>query len=271
MIRRSKWWGFTLLAGLMVACGTTQELVGEDHGPRRKPEQMMEVLDSLSQVSVGNFYSKINTRYQDSSKNVSFKTSLRIVNDSAVNAIITYASIPMVNALITPDSVRVTNRRDKCYIERDLLFFREEFGVDFSYENIEELFLGKPVGYNKDEEYYRIHEQGLGEYTVCSHKKKEIRKNERNNVREIITYYTLDDSLSNLQSMRILSPEDSTMIEVQYRQRELIEGYMLPEHIEVVINAPRQQINIDLEYRKTHINRPEEVHFVIPENYEKCQ
>ena len=260
---------FFLTPILLVACGVSRQTEMTDNGSRFKEEEMLNALDRLSEMEVGNFYSKINTQYTDSSRNVSFKTSLRIANDSAVSAIISYASIPVVNALITPDSVKITNRKDKCYILRDMVYFRESFGVDFSYENIEELLLGKPVAYQKGGEYFRANDAPGN--SVCSHKKRDIRKNERNSVREIITYYTLDDSLHNLSRMQIISPEDSTMIEVNYLERELIEGYELPLHILVDIYAPRQRITVDFEYRKSHINKPEEIHFVIPENYEKCQ
>lgn len=260
-------WGVVILL-LLAACGSTRDAVLDDSGGRFKEEEMLEALDRLSSMEIGNFYSKINTQFTDSSRNVSFKTSLRIANDSAVSAIITYASIPVVNALITPDSVKISNRKDKCYLLRDLAYFREEFGVDFSYENIEELLLGKPVAYDKDGEYFKAPDAPGN--SVCSHKKRDIRKNERQNVREIITYYTLDDSLHNLSKMQIISPEDSTMIEVSYLEREVIEGFELPLHIVVDIYAPRQRITVDFEYRKSHINKPEEIHFVIPENYEKC-
>lgn len=252
----------------LFACGTVHETDLIDNGSRFKEEEMRAVLDRLSEMEVGNFYSKINTQYTDSSRNVSFKTSLRIANDSAVSAIITYAAIPVVNALITPDSVKIINKKDKCFLFRDLAYFREAFGIEFSYENIEELLLGKPVAYKKDGEYFKASDAPGN--SLCSHKKRDIRKNEKHNVREIITYYTLDDSLHNLSKMQIISPEDSAMIEVSYLERELIDGFELPMHILVEIYAPRQRITVDFEYRKTHINRPEEIHFVIPENYEKC-
>lgn len=268
MSRSFKYGYLAVITMLLAACGTVNDVELIDNGSRFREEEMLEALDRLSEMEIGNFYSKINTQYTDSARNVSFKTSLRIANDSAVSAIISYASIPVVNALITPDSVKITNRKDKCYMLRDLAYFREEFGVEFSYENIEELLLGKPVAYRKDGEYFKASDAPGN--SVCSHKKRDIRKNERHNVREIITYYTLDDSLHNLSRMQIISPEDSTMIEVLYLEREVIEGFELPMHIQVDIYAPKQRITVDFEYRKSHINRPEEIHFVIPENYEKC-
>lgn len=267
MIRLTKILIVLLVAGGIASCGTTRDVAEAQNGTREKQEKIISALDSLSSIRIDNFYSKVSTNYKDSAKDVSFKTSLRVVNDSAVSAIISYASIPVVNAIITTDSVKISNRRDKCYVLRDLAFFREEFGVDFTFENVEELFLGKPVAYKINGEYFKEIEN---ENTVCSHRKKDIRKNERKDQREIVTYYTLNDSLTNLSKMQILSPNDSTTIEISYLERELIDGFMLPARITVSIQAPRQNILIDLEYRKSYINRPGEVHFVIPENYEKC-
>lgn len=269
MIRNFNWL-FIALIGVVAACGTTSEVIGDGgHLPRKKPEELLSKLDSLSRITVDNFYSKINTKYQDSSQNVSFKTSLRIVNDSALNANITFASLPIINALITPDSLKIVNRKDKCFLLRDLEYFKDQFGVDFSYENIEELFLGKPVAYDTTESYFKVNDNT--EYTICSHRKKEIKKNERLNIREIITYYTLDDSLSNLEAMRIISPEDSTMIEIVYKERELVDKYYLPKEVNVLIYAPKQTIKVELEYRKSHVDRSDGIYFIIPESYEKCE
>lgn len=269
MIRNFNIFFFSVLL-LLTACGTSANIEGaEDHLPRKKGEELLGKLDSLSRIEVDNFYSKINTKYQDSSQNISFKTSLRIVKDSALNANITFASLPIMNSLITVDSLKIVNRRDKCFLLRDLEYFKEQFGIDFSYKNIEELFLGKPLAYDSTETYFKVNDNT--EYTVCSHRKKEIKKNERQNIREIITYYTLDDSLSNLEAMRVISPEDSTMIEVLYKEREWIGQYSLPKDVEVVIYAPKQTIRVSLEYRKTQVDRSDDIYFVIPESYEECK
>ena len=110
MIRLTEILIVLLAAVSIAACGTSRDLTDSESGTRRKQEQIISALDSLSSIKIDNFYSKVSTNYQDSSKNVSFKTSLRVVNDSAVSAIITYASIPVVNALITTDSVKIDRK-----------------------------------------------------------------------------------------------------------------------------------------------------------------
>ena len=261
----------TLFVALVVSCGTSRVATSVEKVEiaKQKDERLVEVLDSLSGISFDYFFSKISTKYKDSSQNLSFKTSVRIVNDSAVNAVISFANVPMVNALVTLDSIQLTNRRDKCYEKENLNFIKEQFGVEFDYENIEELLTGRPVAYNPNQEYYRINDPF--EYTMCSHKKREIRRNERLEKREIITYYTLTDDLTNLKSMQIFSPEDSTIIEIQYEPRELIGVFMVPTFVNVTISTPRQEIEVNLDYRKTNLDSLEKIHFVIPESYEKCE
>lgn len=260
-----------LFIALLASCGSSRELVNVEKVelPKQKDERITEVLDSLSGISFDYFYSKISTKYKDSAQNLSFKTSVRIVNDSAVNAVISFANVPMVNTLVTLDSIKLTNRRDKCYEKENLNFIKEQFGVDFDYENIEELLTGKPVDYNPGQEYYRINDPFA--YTMCSHKKRDIRRNERQEKREIITYYTLTDDLTNLKSMQIISPEDSTMIEILYEPRELIGTFMAPTFVNVIIYTPRQEIEVNLDYRKTNLDSLEKIYFVIPESYEKCE
>ena len=68
------------------------------------------------------FYTKVSTKYSDTSQNISFKTSIRLVKDSAVNALITYAGFPIYNSVVTPDSLILVNKRGKCYTKTKLNF-----------------------------------------------------------------------------------------------------------------------------------------------------
>ncbi len=258
-----------VIAIVLTACSSARNALDDEELPKQKDTELLAALDSLSNVSFDYFYSKVSTKYKDSAQNVSFKTSVRMVNDSAVNALITYARIPIINALVTPDSVKISNKRDKCFIGEDLNYFKQRFGVDFDYENVEELLFGKPVGFNPEEKYFRVNDPSA--YTICSHKKRDIKRNERKDKREIITYYHLNKDLSNLASTQIISPEDSTMIQIDYVERELINGYMLPKLVDVTIYTPKQVIEVNFDYRKTRVNEPTQIHFVIPESYEKCK
>lgn len=263
-------YGFILLIlGLFFSCAKTTTDVALVKLPKVKDSQLIEVLDSLATVKFQHFYSKISTKVEDSTQNVSFKTSVRIKADSAINTLITFAKIPVINSLLTKDSITITDKRSKCFVHESLDYIKENYAIDFSYRNVEELILGLPIDYDTNERYFQINDPF--HYTISSHRKKDIKKNERNHSREIITYYTLSEDLKSLKSMRIESPEDTAVIQLDYLTRELVDGYFVPSDVNLYLSTPQKIINIGLEYRKTRMNEDEPIYFVIPESYERCE
>lgn len=236
--------------------------------PKMKDDELEEALSKIAVFDFETFYAKISTDYKDSTRKVSFKTSLRMVRDSALNATITYAAIPIVNSLVTPDSVFISNKRDKCYIEESMTYFKQSFGVSFSHMNLEELLLGKPVGYDKEEKYHRVKDPYR--YMLTTHKEREIRKLERKGEKDLIMSYWISNDLKTLRGMRIESLEDTTVIDIDYTERQWLDSLSVPSKARVRIITPRQEIVIDMDYNKARLNEEETIHYVVPEKYEKC-
>lgn len=236
--------------------------------PKKKDKELVQVLDSLSKVKPKTFYSKLSVDFKDTTREISFKTSLKIVTDSAVNAIITYAKIPIVTTMITKDSITLVNRKDKCYIIQTLSYIKETFGIDFSYNNIEELFLGRPLDYNNDQKYFVLNNPY--QYNISSHKKREKKRYERKAKEDIIINYFLSNDAKDLKKTIIESPSDSTEITVSYLSRQMERGFNIPQNVLIHIKTPRNNIFVKLEFDKIEINEQQELIIVIPENYEKC-
>jgi hypothetical protein len=258
----------SLFGGNILRVTLMRQLVGGKL-PKKKDVELMAAMDTLSSQSFDSFYSKISTKYQDTSQNISFKTTLRLVSDSAMTMTITYARIPFVNALITADSIKVTNKKDKCYTKESLSFIKEKFSVDFSLKNIEELMMGLPVDFDPERKYYQIDSENG--YELCTHSKRDLKKLEKGELSEIVMFYTLSPDLKQLTSMTIVSPKDKTEIRVDYKTRELIETYLFPKLVDISITTPAQEIKIEMEYKKSRINNTEQIHFVIPDSYGKCK
>lgn len=262
---------------LLFSCAKEMTDVQKEKLPRRKEKELIQVLDSISHKKPDFFYTKISTDFADTNKNVSFKTSIRMVKDSAINTLITYAKIPIVNSMITTDSVKITNKRDKCYIKQSLSYIKDNFGIDFNYRNLEELILGLPLDYDTTQKYFLIHDPFT--YTISSHKKREIKRLDRSERAaerfvekdDIVLKYFLTDDAKDLKGIFIESPSDSTSITVDYISREMFDGYNIPHEVYIQIRSPRNYMRINLEYDKAEINQPQPLVFVIPEGYEKCE
>ncbi len=260
--------GALLILGSLFSCRSSKEIV-EEKLPRVKDSDLVTALDSMFRQQVEFFYAKIATDYKDSSEKHSFKTSVRLKSDSIFHAVLSFANIPMVNAQMTNDSVYMTNRRDKCYREQSLDYLRKQFGVSFSSKNVEQLLLGTPIAFDPEQKYHQIDDDGM--YLICSHKKREIKRNEKKGDREIITYYGLSRDLHTLDRVIIESPEDTATIQIDYLERELEQGLLVPKRVITVVTTARNVVEVELNYKKVRINERETIHFVIPEDYELCE
>lgn len=245
------------------------ELMNGDKLPKIKDKDLVDRLDSLAKIEPKTFYSKLDINYKDSTTDISFKTSLKIVADSAVSAIITYARIPIVTAMVTKDTITVVNKREKCYTIQSLDYLKTTFGVDFTYENMEELFLGKPLDYNIEHKYFVDHDPY--QYSISTHKKRDKKRMDRRPKEDIVLNYILSKDGKSLQQTTIKSPSDSTEIKVIYEQRQEVNGINVPKVVHMHIKAKQKGIYIKMDYEKVEINEPQELIIVIPEKYEKCK
>lgn len=257
-----------LLTLLIFACNRNNADAITEQGEVAKTE-LVAALDTLSKAEFTSFYSKIATSYEDSARSNSFKTSVWMISDSASNFLISYASFPIIGALVTQDSVHVSNKKDKCYSHASLDFLRAQFGVEFTLGNLENILLGIPTNFDATRTYYQV--GGKNGRTLCTHGLKDIEQIKLEGTDEIVMYYTLSEDLSVLESTTVVSMKDSTEINVAYKTREVISGMNVPSMVEIRILSPRQVIKVDLEYSKTRINDDEPIHFVIPDSYEECK
>ena len=267
---------FKIIVGLsfiwtLFACSPKvgDELMNGDKLPKIKDKELVDRLDSLSKIEPRTFYSKLDINYKDSTTDISFKTSLKIVADSAISAIITYARIPIVTAMVTKDTITVVNKREKCYTIQSLDYLKTTFGVDFTYENMEELFLGKPLDYNVEQKYFVDHDPF--HYSISTHKKRDKKRMDRRPKEDIVLNYILSNDGKSLQQTTIKSPSDSTEITVIYEQRQEVNGMNVPKVVHMHIKAKEKGIYIKMDYEKVEINEPQELIIVIPEKYEKCK
>ena len=270
MIRSSSLILLLIGSSFLFSCARkmTENLMPSVKLQKKKEKELVAVLDSLSLVKPKTFYSKLSVDFKDTTNSISFKTSLKIVSDSAVNAIITYMKIPIITVMITKDSVTLVNKKDKCYEKQNLSYIKERFGIDFSYKNVEELFLGRPLDYDVNQKYFVVNDPY--NYSVSSHKKRDRKKLDRKPKEDFIINYILSNDLRELKKTTITSPSDSTEIIVEYKSRQKVKEIMVPEEVFIKIKTPRNTMFIQLKYEKAEIDEPQELIIVIPEKYEKC-
>ena len=276
-IRYIRWVQATLLLILVSSCSPKLILLNSEKLDRKKTSELTDALDEMSKLRPDYFYSRISTKFKDTTQSVSFKTSLKIKRDSAVSAFISFAAIPIIQAIVTQDSLTVVNKRNKCFTLTDLSIIKNTFGYAFEYGNVEEILLGLPLAYDTNQRYFQIHDPH--NYIISSHRKRQIKKNEKGkpmdknngNDDEIIVKYFLSDDISRIKKLEIESPSDSTRLEVNYVTSEIVNSFSVPKSVEIQVFTPKNTISLKLDYEKTEVNEPQSLLLVIPKTYSICE
>lgn len=267
-----------LLLGISLSFfSCSKKVVGElgekpEKLPRRKTGDLIAAMDSLMLSQPQSYYCKITTKYKDTNNQITLKSSIRIVRDSAINALIKYATFPVASALITKDSLIVIDKRKKCYKKGELGYLKEQFGVSFDFSNVQELLWAKPVGYDPEQKYFQIHDPY--HYIISSHRKREIRKSDKNKKEkwqdDVIFKYYISPELNKLERLEINSKSDTANIEVRYFEYEQTGPYLLPQEMSVLISTPRNRLELNLRYGRSEVDVPQQMILIIPENYDEC-
>lgn len=259
-----------LLLSSLVACGSKRnvDLENEEKLSKVREEVLINRLDSLSKQRPSHFYAKLNSKYSDSKFNVSFKTSIRMVADSALHALITFARIPIYNVMVTPDTLTMVDKRNNCYMIENMDYLKTTFGVDFKHKNIEELILGMPIAWDKKTTEYNIVKDPYNYIIASTPKRRGWRQEDENEVR--IRYFMSTDTKS-LTRMIIDSPKDTTTITINYYGREMQEGYSIPLEGDINVETPRDKLFVDFKYNKSSVNDPRVLYLAIPNKYERCE
>lgn len=233
--------------------------------------KLIQQLDSLNNTMPTTFYGRASTNYHDSQKNnYSFKTSLRIQSDSAATALITFSGIPIISAIVTQDSVKFQNKRNKCYTENSIDYFNDFLGYPFEYNNIIQILLGLPVAFERTDNFYQLPDKVY--HILMTKKVLETEENNQLNKKEILLRYYLVKDGNVLEKVEIESPKDAIKVVVSYGKRAIDEtsGLIFPNHIYTQIESKKNKIDISFEFDRTEINQAQEINYSVPVNYEVC-
>ena len=236
--------------------------------PRLKERTFIQKMDSLHEMRPKYFYSKIKVTYTDEDRRVSFKSSVNIVQDSALSTILSYASIPVFTAYLDTEKITIVNKKEKCYTGKAISEYSELWGIELSFENIQELIFGLPIGYTRGGKYHLL--STPYEYIISTHKKREQKKSEKRHASNLIYTYKLNSQGSSLSSTQIYSPADSFKIDIKYAEWQEKEGRLYPKEMIVLLSGPQTSSEIKMVFNKLKINTPRKLSLIIPESYDPC-
>ncbi len=244
---------------------------------RISDKELRAALFKLKNINYNHFYSKISINYRNNKKDQSFSSTVKMNIDSAFGGTFKKGPIILGTYLINKDSIKSTNKMDKCYFTEDLSYISSILGVELEYDFFQSVIIGKPIGLSQNKKYKQIKDKKKQFYILSSHSKRKFHKiekeklnveNERNN--NIYLQYFFSPTDLSLAKMHIEIPADTVSIYVNYLEQTAIDSIVVPKLTTISVNNPRDSVVMQLNYSKTKINVPKTIQFSVPPSYENC-
>lgn len=251
---------------IISSCGSKKQSNPGEVVDKKKTNELLDSLEAYGNKDFSFFYSKIACKYKSDEQNLSFKTTIKLKSDSLLNAMMTFAKIPVVIANVSQDSVKLINKRDKCYFFSEIDFLSSLLNMDLALSDAEDIILGSPLAFDRKNKYHQLPDTSF--YVIATHKEKEF---EDKNGKDIMMKYFLSADSLELKKTFIASPKDSTEITIDMEEYQLINNKKYPYVVKISASSKKGPVHIELKYTKVAIDEPVDIYFKIPDNYVECE
>jgi hypothetical protein len=214
------------------------------------------VLDSIHSQTWRWYYGKFSVNYSDEDRKLSFKLSLKCSKDSAANAIISFAGIPLINSLIAKNQILYLNKKDRCYGEQPLSSLQKLLGIELSLCNLQELFLGLPLAFANKNSLKQLSNQRVDTITYLQQDST------------LSAYYSYSQKTNRIVEQKI-QLSDGKQMNIAYLNWN--EGSVAsPSSMVISIVENGNESTVKLMVDRCELNIPQDISLEIPANYEKC-
>lgn len=197
---------------------------------------------------------KIKTKYETSKgENHSFKTYLRIRKDSAIWAMVTYLNVPLMVTVLTPDSVKVLNKRDKQYFLGTFDYITNFVKTPIDYYQIQNLLVGNPISLDTAKPHYIVE---INDDVYLSSMKKSQLEPILNGEMEYFDWiyrYWINELYSPGKTI-LNSPGQQKSLLIKQNDYKRIDNMPFPNKTEATFTSYKDTIDIKLNYNKIKIN-----------------
>jgi hypothetical protein len=210
---------------------------------------------------------KIRTKFKSREKqNLQFGTFIKMKKDSAIHATISILNIPVVVALITPDSLKFINKKDQQYFVGDFNYVKEILKTDISFQEIQNLLIGNPIRLDSLKNNYLINDEQEVYISSMSQNQLNARKKSTKLSSDWLVKYWINELYKPGKTL-LLNDSAQTSITVTQADYNKVNGQEFPNRTEAQIITPNDSIVIQLNYQRVKINSDVDFEFSIPSHY----
>jgi len=199
------------------------------------------------------------------------KVNFRIRKDSAIWTSISKATIPILSALLSADSLKFLKKiGGKQYYLGEYKEINSLLNLDFNYLLLQDFVSGTPIMFDYEGKYKSKIENGM--YLLSSDKSKKIekllKKGKGNRKHTLFYRCWIEPSNFKCSKVEINFLSDSSYLEVNYSDWIDVNGHDFPEKSSIYFTTPYDTLSLQIKYsNKVKINEPQQMLFKINDNY----
>jgi hypothetical protein len=216
------------------------------------------VLEGINKnrINFQTFSGKIKVEYTDKDgKGPELTVFARVIKDSAIwlsiNA--TVFSYEAFRVLITKDSVKVLNKRDKIVQLRSVSYLQEITQLPFDFTTLQDLVIGNPIYVDSNIVFYRKNENNISLMSSGEYFKNLITVSNNN-------YLVENSKLDDVDMRR------NRTCALSYGNYENKIGIQFPTLRKITV-AEKSKIDVDMDFKQYSFNETLSLPFSIPRNY----
>ena len=229
--------------------------------PTNKPLKNVDIAALISKTKakypkIDKLRSRIKATYDDGKRKQQIIIQLRLENKKKVWLSATMI-IPIAKLMITPQGISFYEKFQKNYFEGNFDIINAPLNSSFSYNDVENLLLGKPF---LDPSIGRWKQISNPQYYIL------LPQGKRTGITPTLFY---DPATFLLKEQRLLIPGTSQTLTIKYLNHSRINGETLPQNIEISLFDGKNLQRLDLEFTRTDFPNALNFPFEIPEGYSK--
>ena len=214
---------------------------------------------------------RANTEVKNAGKNTSFKTSVRMVQDSVIWMSITAYSYEVARVIATPDSIKYVSRTDKKYYVGGYEFIENKLGVGFSFYDLQSLILAHSFGLENPENINKRNSKNS--YVLSSIKKRKLKKMQKGKElypddMEVLYTNWVNPETFQVEKVSLIDVSSQNQASIQYLTFENLEQYVVLSSFKMDIIA-KEKIEISSTFSKFQVDEPLRFPFKISSKYEQ--
>ena len=198
---------------------------------------------------------KAKIKFADEDRSMTVFSSIKIRKDSVIWLNAKAFGIEAGRVMIRPDSIFVIDRLNKRYMEKDIWWLQDEFGLPVDFKGLQAMLFGNPIFFNSD----LTIEKDSTHYVLGG-------KNDRYE-----TAYKANGLTFKMVEMLISQPKDNRMGLIQlFDFRPLTNGQSFSFNRNIGMNSPETgKTTVRIEMTKVDVDVPLNIPFSIPPRYTK--